>query len=366
MILTLAKPAMAAFADDIKASNKCLERAKSDLGIPHSHKVNTDLTIDFGLQLIVRKKDLPNLGELEKTVASTTKQIPLAVHAPYDQDAAKDWRKSDLSYGREGVNQLIEVVKFADNIGATSVCIHPGGIRSVRRLRTRGFTPEKRRQYLQKVIDSAEEAQTYSKTAIVDLENLPLPITTDEADPIFTTTLVSFLDLARLANAGRTMTFDTCHYGIAKKAIDGAVSSPSEVTRDSLRKAKTYGYHPRDFEYQPTIAEAMTRLGNAIHHIHLNDGAPFLPVPETGEMDLSKQVSTTGRLQIYHEAYVPGNGILCDEYCVLPWIKQRQSAQERIFLTLEVEEPNNDYENNPRAHESIMNMAYAIMHNLAD
>ncbi len=372
MRLVLAKPAMAAFEGDLVSSKKVLEDVKDEFGIPSGeYKINPHLSIDFGLQLIVRNKDLDNLSELERALKDNVRGIPLSVHAPYNYDDPKDWPSTDLTRGRMGVDNLRRIAGFSRNIGAMSVAVHPNAIRTKEELQDeRLYNPQVQRENLDILFSNVWEVNS-DYGDIIDLENKPLPATTpDNERPIFTTLFHPLAHLKEFAQRGGTMTFDTCHYGITRDTINNSITEPVfsqiklyqikhpleevvlEITDEDLRIEEMFGYFAKDYVLQPTIAEAMVEVGSAIKHIHLNDGSVYRPNAETGFPDREKPLPKVGGYQLWWEAYVPGQGELCETDCILPWLKKHQGDNRAVTLTLEVSEFNGDYDKSPRSRES--------------
>lgn len=368
MIVTLSKPTIAASPEDIKYSIETLKAVKSELGISgNSFRVHDNLTMDFGLQPIVRIKDLENLSNIEKNIIENTKEFPLALHAPYNYDNPKTWQTTDLSQGREGLETLLKIVKLADNIEAHTIAVHPNAIRTQEFLRDTNYTYIERIRALDTVINNVLEAQSHAKFTSVDLENKPVPATVAGKDlPIYTITMGPYQDMIRYVQQGGKLTFDTCHYGITANTFDGISEehgdSSENITNGKLRELDMKGYFAEDYNIiQHSISEAMFLLRNKINHIHLNDGTIYRPFPETGMPNIKKRLPKAGGFQLYCEAYVPGKGELCGYDVIIPFLDFVQEQNRRVFLTLEVAEFDNDYKNSPRAKESLISMGKTIM-----
>jgi len=364
MKLVLAKPAMAAFEGDLASSKKVLGYVRDKFGIPPGeYSISPNLGIDFGLQVIVRNKDLGNLSELEKTLVANIGHIPLSVHAPYNYDDPKDWPSTDLTKGEQGVKNLRRVAEFSRNIGALSIAVHPNAIRTKEELQNEGlYNPKIQRENLDRLFNNILEVNA-DYNGIIDLENKPLPATTpDNERPIFTTLFHPLAHLREFAQRGGTITFDTCHYGITMRTINDLLGRFEEgVTDEVLRREEMFGYFMKDYVRQPPISEAMLEVGEAIKHIHLNDGSIYRPNKETGFPDREKPLPKVGGYQLWWEAYVPGKGELCDTNCVLPWLRKHQAEDRTVTLTLEVGEFDGNYDGSPRSKEtfeSVMNMLY--------
>ncbi len=359
MKLTISKPAIAAFPRDLQSSLDVLNEIESEFGFKNGElKISDYLTLDTGFQIIVRGKDLDDLGKLERNLVGLGKQIPSAVHAPYQYDDPNLWHTADLSQGRNGYENLLKVVGFSDNIGAESIAIHPNAIREKSVLLSAEYTHEKRIQHLDTVISNILEAQSHAKNVSVDLENKPFPTTNaDNSYATYTITLGPFEDIERYVKKGGKLTFDTCHYGITRETINGAITRfGEELTDEKLRESEMLGYFAKDYVRQPKIDEVMIGFGKSINNIHLNDGSVYKPVPETGRPDLGKKLPLTGGLQIMWEAYVPGYGELCDNKVIFPWLERNQKDSRRVFLTLEVGEFDGNYKDSPRFKESACSM----------
>ncbi|MBI2043104.1 hypothetical protein HYT25_01810 [Candidatus Pacearchaeota archaeon] len=359
MRLTIAKPAVAAFEGDLQSSLIVLDSIKSEFGFSNGElKINSNLILDTGFQVIVRGKDLEDLGKLEKNLAGLGRQIPSAVHAPYQYDDPDLWHTADLSQGREGYENLLKVAGFSDNIGAESIAIHPNAIREKSMFSDQSYNHERRIQCLDTVINNVLEAQSHTKKVSVDLENKPFPTTNaNNSYATYTITLGPFEDISRYIGAGGKLTFDTCHYGITRETINGAIERfGEELTNEKLRKFEMLGYFAKDYVKQPRIDEVMIRFGKQINNIHLNDGSIYRPVLETGRPDSNKRLPPANGLQIWWEAYVPGYGELCDSRIIFPWLKENQKDDRRVFLTLEVGEFDGNYKDSPRFMESARSM----------
>jgi len=355
MKLVVAKPSVAAFKRDMASSIKSLDDIAHEFGITRGvNKVNKDLEIDFGLQLILFDKHLESLEEIKEGVLSSTQGIPLSVHAPYNYGDEADWPRTDLSRGSQGLDNLKRVAEFSRDIGALSVAVHPNAIRTKEELKDPSrYNPRTQQEFLNEVISHVQEVNS-QYGGIIDLENKPLPATTaDNENPIFTTVFHPISHLEYYIGKGGTLTFDTCHYGITRETINGAIKRlGSGLTDEVLREQEMLGYFAKDFVYQPSIEDAMLRLGSAINHIHLNDGSVYRTVEETGLQDRTKKLPMVGGYQLWWEAYVPGKGELCKTDCIKPWLTKHQADDRTVTLTLEVTEFNKDYANNPRWKES--------------
>ncbi len=366
MELVLAKPSMAAFEGDVSSSIKTLNEIREQFGMPKgAYQINNNLAIDFGLQLIIRDKDLDSLGEIEEKIKRSTDGVPLSIHAPYNYGEPEDWVKTDLTRDVQGLENLMKVADFSNNIGAMSIAVHPNAIRKKEHLEDKAkYNPQVQRELLELMSDRVLEANSYCN-GIIDLENKPLPATTpDNESPIFTTVFHPMSHLKYFTERGGTITFDTCHYGITRATINEALKRFGEnLTDEDLRREEMFGYFAEDYVLQPTIAEAMVELGPAINHIHLNDGSVYRPNKETGLPNKSDRLPMVGGYQLWYEAYVPGKGELCDTDCVVPWIEKHQKDDRAVTLTLEVTEFNNDYENNPRAREAFKDTLKSIYDN---
>jgi len=355
MRLTITKPAVAAFEWDLKSSLDILNKIKSEYGFSGGElRVNENLVIDTGFQLIVRGKDLVDLGKLERNIVGLKEQVPSAVHGPYQYDDSNLWHTADLSRGEEGYQNLLKVIDFSENIGAESIAIHPNAIRDKSVLLKQEYNREKRIQSLERVIDKILDAQSYAKKVSVDLENKPFPTSNaDNSYATYTITLGPFEDIERYVRRGGRLTFDTCHYGISRNTINSALEKfGKELTNEKLKGLDMLGYFAEDYVVQPKINEAMSVLGGSINNIHLNDGSIYKPIAETGRPDKSAKLPLTGGLQMMYEAYVPGYGELCDNSVIFPWLRENQKDNRRVFLTLEVAEFDNNYKDSPRFMES--------------
>ena len=258
-----------------------------------------------------------------------------------------------------------KVVNFADNIRAESIAIHPNAIREKSVLLDSSYTHEKRIQHLDAVIENILEAQSHAKGVSVDLENKPFPTTNaDNSFATYTITLGPLEDIVKYVKRGGKLTFDTCHYGIAKETINSAIKRfGEELTDEKLRESEMLGYFAKDYVKQPNIDEVMIMIGKSINNIHLNDGSFYKPIPETGKPDLSKRLPPASGLQIMWEAYVPGYGELCDNNVIFPWLKENQKDDRRVFLTLEVGEFDGNYKDSPRFKESARSMIKDLLSN---
>lgn len=356
MRLTIAKPAIPAFEGDLKSSFAALEAIASELGMSGRElRINEDLTLDLGLQLIVREKDLANMGKLEATLA-TLPNVPFAIHAPYNyDDDPSHWASADLSEGDVGLTNLKKVVAFGDAIGASSIAVHPNSVRESAVLVSPSYNAILRQGYLTRVIANIEAARSHARHVSVDLENKPFPATTAHNErPMFGTTFAPIEDiLAYLARGGGRVTFDTCHYGITRETINGTRARlGGDLSDGRLKKEGILGYLAEDFQAQPSIEEAMLLIGERINHIHLNDGSMYRPHEATGKPDRSKPLPQVGGMQLWWEAYVPGRGELCDNKVIMPWIRQHQRANRKIPLTVEVTEFDRNYDHSPRFREA--------------
>ena len=359
MRLTISKPIVGAFEGDVQSGLNALNEIKSEFGFSNGELIiNKDLILDTGFQVIVRGKDLTDLGKLERNLASLGKFIPSAVHAPYQYDDSQLWHTADLSRGEEGYKNLLKIVEFSDNIGAESIAIHPNAIRDKSLLLDKNYTHETRIHCLDNVINRILEAQSHAKRVSVDLENKPFPTTNaDNSYATYTITFGPLADMARYVKMGGKLTFDTCHYGITRNTINDALENLGKnLNNKKLRELEMLGYFAKDYTRQPEIEDVMVAFGKSINNIHLNDGSVYKPIPETGRPDKNAKLSLTGGLQIMWEAYVPGYGELCDNNVIFPWLKENQKDDRRVFLTLEVGEFNNNYKDSPRFKESARSM----------
>ncbi len=365
MKLTLAKPVMAAFGNDIEASKKVVQEVKARLGIAGNEwRVNPHLTIDFGYQPIVRWKDVEsgNLGKLEQNLVALG-DAPLAVHAPYNYGNTERWSATDLSQEGPAYENLLQVVRFADNIGAHSVAVHPNAIRTREAVTGPAYTHDMQTGLLERVLRSISMAQQTARTTSVDLENKPFPATTeDNENPIYTVTFGPLSHILRHTERGGRITFDTCHYGITRKTINDTIAAcGSNISDEELRNREMFGYFAADYIPQPSIATAMCAVGQAINHIHLNDGSVCRPVPETGRPDKTKPLPSFGHGNLWWEAYVPGHGELCGNEVIIPWLRAEQTKDRRVMLTLEVAEFDGNYAASPRSQEALENAGRMIM-----
>jgi len=347
MKLVLSKPTIVAFEGDLRDSISALNFVKSQLGIEFGkYKINPNLEIEFGLQLIVRLKDLSSLEKLEKNIAQTgADNFCLAVHAPYNYEDPETWQRVDLSRGKEGLTNLLKVVEFSDRINALSTSVHPNAIRKKEEILFKK-SRKKRLGLLDNVISNILEAQDYALFTSIDLENKPLPATTpDNERMIYTVTCSPLGDLKKYVDAGGRLTFDTCHYAITQATFNHLISSPK-----ASKAMSDLGYFIEDINLTPT-GEAMLNLGESINHIHLNDGSIYKPFPETGRPNINARLPSIGGIQLYWEAYVPGYGELSKNEDVFPWIKKYQTSKRTIPLTIEVTEFDNNYSSSPRFKE---------------
>lgn len=355
MILTIAKPAMGVFADDIKASVAAIDAIKSEVGATgNSLRINKDLTLDFGLQIIVLASHMDKLSRVEQNLSGV--DLPFAMHAPYNYGNPSDWTKSDLSRGREGLDNLLKVIATGDAIGSHSIAVHPNSIREKSEIMSSKYTAQQRQAFLKAVIENVREAQSHARTTSVDLENKPLPATTvDNEGVIYTIVGAPVNDIVAYCSRGGKITFDTCHYGITMETINNARKELGNgLTDDKLHELEMAGYFAADYQQQPSIAEAMIAVGPSINHIHLNDGSVFRPVNETGERDMQKRLPKVGGFQLYWEAYVPGKGELCDNSVMFPWLRKHQADNRRVVATVEVTEFDRNYAESPRFKESAL------------
>ena len=364
MLITLTKPTVLAFRDDISDSLKSLDFAKSQLGVyGDSFKVNHTLALDFGLQLILRGQDMEKLGDVEKNLSAIPESTPLAIHAPYFYDDPETWERGDLTQGRQGLNTLLKTIELANRIGAHSISVHPNSIRSEETLNDPTYTHERRLESLEHAIAMIQEAQAASTHATVDMENKPIPtVTFDKKTMTYTLVFAPLEDLKTYAKNGCTMTFDTAHYALAASTINRAIARlGADLTDERLKAEKMLGYFAKDYCPQPATAEAMRILGPRISHIHLNDASLHFPVPETGLPDRTKKGVTVGGFEGWVDSYAPRNGDFCEYDTITPWLVENQGQDRRVILTLEVSEFDGNYKTSPQTRKAIINAGRTIM-----
>lgn len=369
MKLIISKPAIGAFEGDLKSSAEALNAVREQVGAPKSGAwfVNKNLSFDTGLQVIVREKDLADLSRLERNLAQLG-DMPFAIHAPYNYGQPSEWHVADLSNGKEGLANLLKVVRFGDNIQASSIAVHPNSIREKARLEEPSYTHEARIRYLDNVFANIFEARAKARVVSVDLENKPFPATTaDNENIMYGITFAPFEDIRRFTNRGGRITFDTCHFGITMRTINDAIEAfEYEVSDDKLRENGILGYFAKDFVEQPAISRAMVELGDAINHIHLNDGSPYRPDNATGKQDVLRTLPKIGGVQLWWEAYVPGNGRLCQNRVLYHWIANNQQDKRDLPLTVEVTEFDGNYKESPRFREAAISLARDVQHFFRD
>lgn len=363
MRLTIAKPAMAAFEGDLKSSLDALNYVKARMGFSgNEYKVNNNLVLETGLQVIVREKDLADMGRLERNIAALG-EIPISIHAPYNYDGPATWHIADLSEGDEGFDNLMKVVKFGDNIGAHSIAVHPNAIREKSFLESPDYTREMREKYLNSVFNHVLAARDRARTVSVDLENKPFPSTTaDNENIMYGTAFAPFRDIARYFDLNGKITFDTCHYGITMRTINDTIKElGGKVTDARLRERNILGYFAEDFTQQPEIHQTLWGLGKAVNHIHLNDGSVYRPHDNTGMPDKTRPLPKIGGSQLWWEAYVPGRGELCDNSVIMPWLRKVRTDNRKVTLTVEVTEFDRNYAESPRFREAAISLVNDIL-----
>lgn len=377
MRLVLAKPAMAAFPKDLRRSVDVLDFVESEMGFRSDDgtlKVSDDLTLELGLQLILRAQDMESLGDLEKNVGREVGDMPLAVHAPCNYDMTNPgWVNYDLTNQRTGMNKLMGAVSFADRVGATSVVVHPNALRAKKTLTNpdrysatlQGF---ERANILGNIMEIIR-ADVDSNVSI-DVENKPIPAeegSVDDRAIYCSGVLATYMQMQLWP---QSMTFDTCHYGVTRNTINKAVSRGKAGVDFALKKWDLPELVRENYIKQPSVRSAMEALGRKINHVHLSDGSVFQPDQETGLRVTTFVPSFREGVHGWVHGYVPLKGdSLCRYETIIPWLRNVSGDQidrdKRRFLTAEVAEFDGDYEQCPRSREALVGTTRTICESLS-
>jgi sugar phosphate isomerase/epimerase len=329
MKLTLKKNILPAFAGDVTCSLEVVTRIQSETGIRAGQDLH-GIKIDYGFEAIIRPEHMEQLDKVEENLKPCKDgEYGLSIHGPlYFQQP----EKMDLVNG-EGARTAERLIEFADRNNISLIVAHPGMIRVPEKFA--GYSLQQREEDLIKLAGVVKRLNGYSSRVCFSIENKPNPATDEKTEGLLISPVAtSYNQLVQLADSGAPLTFDTAHYATTRAAINGIIASATgrgEELGEALKG--TWGFFAQDCVVQPEISRVLSKLGDSVRQIHLNDSALY---------------QSFGKMVTQWEGLIPGRGSNVNYSDVTRFLKSRKND---ILVVMEVME--RDYQKCPNTLESM-------------